>query len=398
LLIVSFAFAVLAFGTTSRLRKAILYSAAFMAFAWCILVKFNALALAPGLLLFFLAEKGSWRDRAKIFAVSAMAAFVFYSAFIFVLHRPSTGTVALTRDRSWVLLTRLAITYGRLPYPEGIASKRWIALSSVLPPAYSVASVGPFMSEDAVPKDQRAIGRKVAFLLDADEAVVDRVLRTHPLPQGFALAQSSLPISYFVGLKESDDLGVRVFIESVLHKPGPYLRGIWSNSLRSLWYAYTEPTYPTTDMFNGTTDKLVPVGGNVLRMERLPSSPLPYASSEPLIWGPGLRLFSAMGRIALTRTHTVELMALGVLIALWHGLRYRWSFRSTAPVAIALLLWGFVVFSHSLLDFRWKEWRLVYPLVSVLVAITIGWAVPTAFRAARSLIGRLSHTEERSAA
>lgn len=398
LLIVSFAFAVLAFGTTSRLRKMILYSAAFIAFAWCMLVKFNALPFAPGLLLFFLAEKGPWRDRAKIFAVSAAAAFVFYAAFVLLLHRPSTGTFALTRDRSWVLMTRLAGTYGRLPYPEGIASKRWMALSSVLPPDYSVASVGIFMSEDAVAKDQRAIGRKVAYLLDADEEVVDRVLRTHPLPPGFALAQSSLPISYFVGLKESDDLGVRVFVESIFHNPGPYLRSIWSGSVKSLWYAYTEPTYPTADMFNGTTDKLVPVGGNVLRMERLPSSPLPYASSEPLIWGPGLRLFSAMGRIALTRTHTVELMALGALIALWHGLRYRWSFRSAAPIAIALLLSGFVVFSHFILEFRWKEWRLAYPLVSVLVAITIGWAVPTAFSAARSLIGRRSPSEERSTA
>jgi dolichol-phosphate mannosyltransferase len=344
----SYCLAALAFHTPSRLRKTILYSAAFVTFAWCILVKFNAVPFGAGLLLFFLFEKASWRERAKMFAVSFGSAFVFYSVFVLWFHKPYTGTFALTRDRSWVLMTRLFLTYGnRLPYPQGIASKRWLAMNELLPKDYSVASVGIFLSDDVVPKEVRAVGKKVKYLMTADEKVVDQVLRTHHLPEGFHISMSFLPISYFVGLKESDDLGVTVFRESVLHDPVPYLRGIWHDSVSSLRFANTEPLYPTAEMFDGVTEKLIPIGGNMLRMERLPASQLPYDSSEPFIWAPGLRLFSSIGNLALTRSHCVTLMALGFLLALWHGFRYGWSFRSAVPVALALLLWGFVVFSNA---------------------------------------------------
>jgi len=128
------------------------------------------------------------------------------------------------------------------------------------------------------------------------------------------------------------------------------------------------------------TERVVPAGGTSLRLERRPDSRLQYGSSEPILWGPGYRFFSLAAAISITRSQTVLLMTLGVLIALWYGLRYGWQLRSVAPVLLAVLLGVFVVFSYALLEFRWKEWRCALPVVAILVATTLGWWLPQVVR------------------
>ncbi len=388
LLVLAFSLAVLAFTTpATRLRKVLFYAASFGAFTWCVLTKFNAIAFLPGLLAFFLFEKLPWRRRGTLLLTAALFGFANYAAFVLFLHKPDTGTFALTCDRSWVLMAKLHSVYGpTLPYPEGIESKRWLALSSMLPPAYHAASVGIFMNLDSVPPDIRKPMRaKVEHLLDAEEPVLDQTLRQHPLPEGFVLGSSSITISYYVGLRESDRLGVRVFRESILHAPRPYFGGVWRQSFKATRYATTEPTFPTLANIGGVTERLVPAGGNLVRLVSDPSSPLPYQANRAIIWQPGLRFFSVLEKLPMTRGRTVFLMTLGVLLAIWHGVRYGWSVRSAIPVALGLLLIGFDLFSHAVLDFRWKEWRLAYPFASILLAITVGWA----FRELAAAISRL---------
>jgi dolichol-phosphate mannosyltransferase len=378
LLVLAFCLAVLAYTTpATRRRKVLLYAAAFGAFTWCLLTKFNSIAFLPGLLAFFLFEKMPWRRRATIFLAAASFGFVNYAAFVLFLHKPATGTFALTCDRSWVLLSKLQGVYGpTLPYPEGIDSKRWLALSSMLPPRYDVASVGIFMNIDSVPPEIRKPMRaKVEYLLDADERVLDDTLRHHRLPESFSLGASSIPISYFVGLRESDRLGVRVFRESILHAPAKYFESVWRDSVAATRYATTESTFPTLANVGGVTERLVPAGGNWVRLVSEPSSPLPYKAHQALIWKPGLRFFSVWAKLAMTRGRTVFWMTVGVLLAIWHGLRYGWSLRSAIPVALGLLLIGFDLFSNAVLEFRWKEWRLAYPIATTLLAVTFGWTL-----------------------
>lgn len=378
LLVLAFSLAVLAFTTPATpIRKVLLYMAAFGAFTWCVLAKFNSIVFLPGLLAFFLFEKMPWRRRATLLLSAMLFGFANYAVFMLAIHKPATGTFALTRDRSWVLMARLESVYGQtLPYPEGIDTKRWLALSSILPPSYNHASIGMFMNVDAVPPQTRKPMRdKVAYLLTADERVLDDTLRHHRLPESFKLGVSSIPISYYVGLKESDSLGVRVFRESVLHAPGKYFGSVWRESLAALWNATTESTFPSARNVRGVTERLVPAGPNLVRLVTDPSSPLPIKANRPIIWEPGFRFFSVMENLVLSRGHTVFLMALGILLALWHGLRYGWSLRSAIPVALGLLLIGFDVFSYVVLAFRWKEWRLAYPIAAILLGITFGWAL-----------------------
>jgi hypothetical protein len=44
-------------------------------------------------------------------------------------------------------------------------------------------------------------------------------------------------------------------------------------------------------------------------------------------------------------------------------------------VALGLLLIGFDLFSNAVLEFRWKEWRLAYPMATTLLAVTFGWTL-----------------------
>ena len=379
LLVLSFSLALLAYTTPSgRLRKSLFYAGAFAAFTWCFLTKFNSIIFLPGLLLFFLFEKAPWRKRVRLFLVAALFGFANYAAFVLAVQKPETGTFALTYDKSWVAMAKLQSVYNRFPYPQGIHTKRWLALSSVLPPRYDVASVGMFLKVDSVPATIRQpMRQKFGYLLRADERVLDETLRRNPLPKTFNMGVSSIPISYFIGLKESDQLGLRVFRESVIHAPRRFFGDIARQSVRAFWYATTELTFPSYRGvgLTGGADKLVPVGSNWVLMVSDPNSPLNYRANRPLIWRPGLRFFSFWERLALSRGKAVFLMAIGAVVALLHGWRYGWSLKSAVPIALAVLLLGFDVFSHVLLAFRWKEWRLAYPIASILLGITFGWTL-----------------------
>ncbi len=391
LLLLAFSFAALAYTTPQhRLRKWILYCAALGAFTWCVLAKFNSIVFFPGLLLFFLFEKAPWRRRIALFGAAALFAFVNYTGFVFAFHKPTTGTAALTHDRSWVLMAKLATVYGNaFPYPEGIATKRWLALSAALPPSYHVASAEMFLHVKTVPDEIRAPMRaKYGYLLTAEESVLDDFLRRHPLPPNFKLATSSIPISYYIGLKESDELGVKVFLESIFHTPEKYFGALWRDGLAARWYAHTEPMFPSPMYIRGVHERLVPAGNSMLRIVHDDQSPLAnyYKSDHMLIWKPGYYLFGILDTWAISRGKAVSLMAIGLLIAIWHAFRYGWSLRSSIVMVIALLLIGFNFFSYAILEFRWKEWRLAYPIACILLGATFGWGLREVTAAVRRVI------------
>jgi hypothetical protein len=304
-----------------------------------------------------------------------------YLGFVMLVHRPETGTMALTRDRSWVLLAKVAQVYGKhLPFPSGIHTKRWLALSAVVPPSYDQASIGIFMREDGNAEARRRFIGKVAPLLTADESQLDETLRRNHLPASFNLGASSIPITFYVGLKESDELGVRVFRESIWNVPRPYLSSVWQESVKTLTLATTEPTFPSANNVVGPDDRLVPIGGNWFRLVVDPSSPVQFRADRNIIWGPGFRFFSFLERAILSRAKTVLLMAVGIFLAAAYGWAKGWRPEIIIPIGLGLLLLGFDVFSNAVLQFRWKEWRLAYPMAVVVIAITLGWTLPAVYR------------------
>jgi hypothetical protein len=387
LLILTISFALLGWRAAAVGRKAFWYALAFGAFTWAYIVKFNAAVVFPALLLTLLADRVPWRQRARLLAIAAAFAFINYAAFVGLYHRPRTGTTDLSYDHSLVFMSRLVSAYsGKLPYPEGIATKRWLAFSGVLPPSYEVASAGMFDNVNAVPAEVRKPYRAIAQeILSADEAGLDRILRAHPLPAKFNLGVSSIPISWYVGLKESDDLGVKVFWESILHRPKAFIASTAAMTWDSLWQSVAIPIVPTEDNTPTYCEKVVPLPGHRLRLDQRVDYSLPYRFTNPVIWSPGYRLFSAAERFPLPHGLIVAILILGFIATLISGRVGGWNQQVVVAIVVGITLAVFLVVSNAVLEFRWKEMRFALPMVGMLIGVGAGWSIPSVIRL---LLGR----------
>ena len=162
-----------------------------------------------------------------------------------------------------------------------------------MPPSYELASGVPwFENVNAVSEDVRAPYRNIStHLLTADEAELDRFLSTHLLPEKFNVGLSAFPISYYVGLKESDELGTKVFFESVLHRPGPYLKYVARTSADSFLERERYRIFPLSQDVAPYHQTITPIDRTHFR---LTFEPVSYGYNDPVIWTPGYKLFSAI--------------------------------------------------------------------------------------------------------
>ncbi len=388
LFLLTIAFAVLAWRSGTFAQKAFWYTAAFGAFTWSYLVKFNALLVLPVLVIVLAVEKLPWAARARLLAVAGGFALLNYAAFVGLYHRPRTGTADLSYDHSWVFMARLHEVYnGKLPYPQGIATKRWLALSAVLPLNYDGASIGPFENVNAVSETVRAPYRAIARdILGADDARLDAILRAHPLHAKFNLGVSSIPISWFVGLKESDDLGTKVFVESVMHSPRQFIASTASMTMTALRDPTAYPHFPTEDNVGQYCEQVIHQNDGRLHLVQGANHSLPYRYSNPFVWSAGYQLFSAASRSPSVQGLFVAVIIIGFLAAIMVGVWSGWTFRTAMPVLATLFLAAFVVFSNAVLEFRWKEMRFALPAVAMLVGIAAGWTIPAAVRILTSAV------------
>ena len=366
-LLLTITFVLLAWRAGGFPQKAFWYTAAFGAFIWSYLVKFNALLVLPVLIIVIALEKLPWASRSRLLAVAAGFAFVNYAAFVGFYHRPKTGTIDLSYDHSWVLMARLDEAYhGKLPYPQGIATKRWLALSAVLPLNYDGASIGPFDNVNTVPETIRGPYRAIAHhILTTDEAGLNAVLHAHPLHAKFNVGISSIPISWFVGLKESDDLGTKVFVESVMHSPRQFIASTVNAMIAALRDPTAYPHFPTEDNVPQYCERTVSQGDGRLQLVQAANHSLPYRYSSPYIWNTGYHLFSSASRTPSMQGLFIAVLILGFVAALTVGVSRGWTFRTAAPVIMTIFLAVFVVFSSAVLEFRWKEMRFALPAVAI---------------------------------
>jgi glycosyltransferase involved in cell wall biosynthesis len=386
LLLLLIAFVILAWRAKPLRSKTLWYTMAFVAFTWCYLVKFNAMILLPVLVLLVALEKVPWKHRLRIVLIAGAIAFLNYAAFVAFYQRPKTGTTALSYDHSWVLMARLAECYGgRLPYPQGIATKRWLAFAAMIPQTYEGESSGPFENVNIVPESiRRPYQRIAAELIAADEAHLDAILRAHPVPATFNLSKSSIPISWFVGLKVSDDLGIKVFLESVWHSPRQFIASTARTSLAALSESTFYPIFPTTYDLPSFTEKVNQIDESHMQLVQREDQSLPYRYSEPVIWKPGYKLFSAMVGVPLPHRLLVFLIAFSSVAALIAGIFGKWDYRTVTPLLLTGLVVVLVVFSNAILEFRWKEMRFALPMVATTIAIGCGWLLPQLVRLASS--------------
>jgi len=377
LLVIAFAAVYYAYASDRFGRKISLYALASFAFTWCILVKFNAAVLSFVFAAAILAEAQSLRRKAAIAAVCFGVCATTSAFFILSYHRPSTGTYALTHDKAWVLLSRIQVAFdNHLDPRNGPNTRRWLALSSVLPRSYDQASAGLFRHLDAVPPEIRAPYRlKYLHLVTADEAVVNEVLSHSQLPDGFRVGLSAIPVAYYIGLPESDELGVRVAAEAVRAHPFRFATSVWRDVRTALWRWPQGAPFATADWglanFGATVQRTLPLGF-VRLSQRTDYGNIPFAHSVPVLWWPGVRLFTYMNAISPFTRWLVVLAAIATLAAAIRAACLRsMDLKSATTLLLAGVVMVIIVVSSATIYFRWKEARLVFPILSVVAATAI---------------------------
>lgn len=347
--------------------KVTLYVLAAVTFTCAYLVKFNSAPLAAVLVLLLVLESMPRLWRLAVAAGSGLIAAAIVAAYIAFFHFPSTGAISLTYDHSWLLLTRLA-AFGNnaLDRSTGINTLRWKALSASIPPDYDKASAYRSIRDLAPLATAEPYRVKYAAIMAMSEPQLRAFVADNPLPAKFNLGLSTVPLYYYVGLPEADALGVRVFGEFVSANPGLFLSDTVSRFLTQspasgagLWV----PTY--ADPFDLTFGKVRSNGFRELD-GTLPWNARHYWSPEPLLWGPGLRLFGWLRSFAISK---------GVETALYCALLLWLVFGSSDTarkfvfaVAVGFVLYGLVT-SVVVGQYRDKEAAGIWPLASFLWAV-----------------------------
>lgn len=228
-------------------------------------------------------------------------------------------------------------------------------------------------------------------MLKANESQLDPFLLKHPLPKGFWLASSYVPVSYYIGLYESDSLCTQVFLEIV----GRHLWKFIRVNQYSMWEFFSG--YPgEVRRDQGINLPIVgerTVGGDhkdsrlVLKdveelgygFVRYVPDPVgawayPYASYRHVLWQPGERWFSLESRLMMP--DGVLLIVFGLLaLGLYRVVsREGFAIRSAAILFLLVVIPGFVTYSDFTYFFRGKELRFLWPLIGMAYAVAV-WTV-----------------------
>lgn len=337
---------------------------------WAFLVKFNTIFLLwiPA----FAALLEVRRSRRTIIGPIAgvLVGLVTYGGFVLAFHRPTTGTSVITMDKACVLLQRVELQDRRRTMsPEtGIETKRLLVLNALLPAPDHYRK--PIPHVDFVDAEIREpYQRQYAHLLTADDQTLESYARELDLSQPFNFGRAYLPIAYHLGLAEANHLGTLVFIEHVRADPLAYLRSILRFSVTTL----TEPKpfwiYPLSLKGLHPT----PIGLGYQRLSDKPSRQVYFRYTRPIVWGPGVHLFSIHHRLfswsPLWPTILILIGSAASAVEIWRKRHF-----DAGPIwylVCALGLTSFIVCSNALLFFRWKEVPPVLPIVCALTSVSL---------------------------
>ena len=386
LFLISLALAYLGYSTQNLIRKPVFYVSASLFFTLGFFVKYNLLPLAGVFLLFIWFDKAKLKAKLSILASIAVACFSFYTIYVGLFHKPSTGTRTLTHDRSWVLMYK-AVSFSSKPgldIDNGIYTKRYKLLTWFIwrhREATQYGAVTLYRNINSIPAKVRKFYRdRYGYLLTAGDKKLNRLYHENPEVKTFYISQ--LIISYFIGLKESDELGVKVFLETVKAEPVNYIKNVLTGFYNS-FFIKKENNFPFNRQL-GWSDlprprgfskkkhvrRTLPMGFSLVMLDK--SRGIGY--KRPVLWLPGVDLFSLLSRLFYFLPPIAWLICIivcvGCFIDRWkNGV---WLQMSFVPLVFAAFLIVFIFFSNMTHPFgvrQAKELIFILPYSSIFIGI-----------------------------
>ena len=386
LCLISLALSYLGYSTQNLIRKSIFYISSSLFFALGFFVKYNLLPLASVFLLFIWFDKADMKAKLSILASIAVVSFSFYIIYVGLFHKPSTGTRTLTHDRSWILMYK-AVSFSSKPgldIDNGIYTKRYKLLAWFIwrhRESVQHGAVTLYRNINSIPAKVRKFYRdRYGYLLTAGDKKLNRLYHENPEAKTFYISQ--LIISYFIGLKESDELGVKVFLETVKAEPLNYIKNVLKGFYNSFFIikennfpfnrqlGWNDLTRPRGFSKNKHVRRTFPMGFSLVMLDK--SRGIGY--KKPILWLPGVNLFSLLSRLFYFLPPIAWFLSMIVCVGCFIN-RWKtgvWLQINLVPLVLAAFLMVFIFFSNITHPFgvrQAKELIFILPYSSIFTGI-----------------------------
>jgi hypothetical protein len=282
--------------------KIMMHSLSWLVFSLAYLVKPNSLLFAPTILasIFFESKTFLWKVKALMLAL--ITSYVGIFCYIACFHFPSTQSKQLSYDHAWVLSYAMPDGYISLP-PEqlGMNTLRWRALVAIIPPDYGNADAYRSLDTGAPAAIREEYLSKYHEIMGMSKKQLVSFVNTHPLPFTYVKAASSVPLYWYIGLPETDALGIAVFKESVFLLPQEYLKKVVIGYKDYFFHPMNQQSIrqivPFT--FHSLGLDLSPNDKNnffinAIAPNKLTRTDLIYWNPLERLWKPGVELFGVM--------------------------------------------------------------------------------------------------------
>jgi len=393
-LALAFVLAVEAYFAKKAARKASFYLLSAWLFTWSVLVKFLTVVMLPAYLILMVLEKREGRGKGVWLCAGAMClVFALQSAsFIYLYHLPSTGTVALTHDVGWILNDKIRsfIPDGRGPAGSGPWMKRYRILISEMPGSSGDIDIHQlYRHMDSVPSSiRKPYQARYQELLAKGDLELQEILQTEG--QGRDLEQNFLISDFYLGLRETDDLLKRVFLEAILRYPKDYIGDVLGGIKESF---FLKTSYYIATVRNpGSSNPEHPFGLEMKDVVRhLPwgyalfnvSSDLRCMYEAPVFLKAGLLFFTAWGENFYIPTIVKWVVVLLALVVVTRGslrdgeLEPGLLYLSMGALVLVLL----ICLSNVIFIFRDKEFQASQHLFCLLTGIAVSCLIAYGRRA-----------------
>jgi hypothetical protein len=350
-----------AYVSDRKFLKAGAYLGASFVLVWAFLVKYNAAIFVAMLLALILSEAASWRWRLIVTGGCAAIFACVVALYVQFFHLPSTGTTDLNYDHAWVLMYPVGKS---LKPSNGINTQRWIALNAILPPNYDAGHAFRNVTDIAPPEELSKYRDRYEQIMQLSETELRDFINNNPLPPTFNVYESAIPLYYYVGLRETDELGIKVFLEYLAANPITHMEKVLQGKFTITPASAAYPIIPLPDrMWNLAPGKNLANSFREIEGEMNFSNQ--YWSPELIVWWPGAQFFEWLNdRLPLKAIETIALMVgfAGVLCSP--------SIRVKKLSAVIVAMWFiYVMFCWFLGFMRFKEFAAIWPFTSFMLAI-----------------------------